>query len=66
MFMKKIIEKSQGSRPEWHELLKYVDIMVDGPFIEEQRNLLLKFRGSENQRVIDIRKSLECGNVIVL
>ena len=46
------------------ELLKYIDVIVDGPFIEEQRNLMLKFKGSENQRTIDVQKSLEAGYVI--
>lgn len=35
------------------EILKQVDILVDGPFIKEQRNLELKFRGSENQRIMN-------------
>lgn len=36
------------------ELLSYVDVLVDGPFIEEQKSLMLKFKGSRNQRVIDM------------
>ncbi|MFV0504704.1 MAG: anaerobic ribonucleoside-triphosphate reductase activating protein [Lachnospirales bacterium] len=39
------------------ELLKYIDILIDGKFIEEQRDLNLKYRGSLNQRVIDVKKS---------
>ena len=50
--------------PYTSELLKYIDVIVDGPFIEEQRNLMLKFKGSENQRTIDVQKSLEAGYVI--
>ena len=41
------------------ELLSLIDVLVDGPFIAEQKNLMLKFRGSENQRVIDMKKTLE-------
>ncbi len=41
------------------ELLNYIDILVDGPFIESKKNLMLKFRGSENQRVIDLKKTLQ-------
>ena len=41
------------------ELLKNLDILVDGLYIEEKRNLDLRFRGSENQRIIDVQKSLE-------
>ena len=45
------------------ELLKRLDGLVDGPFILEQRNLALKFRGSINQRIIDVRKSLTQGGI---
>ncbi|MCM3700505.1 anaerobic ribonucleoside-triphosphate reductase activating protein [Paenibacillus macerans] len=40
------------------ELLAYCDVLIDGRFILEQRNLKLKWRGSENQRVLDVRESL--------
>lgn len=40
-------------------LLAHLDILVDGPFVLEKRNLTLRFRGSENQRIIDVRASLE-------
>lgn len=40
-------------------LLKDIDILVDGEFIEEQKDLTLPFRGSKNQRLIDVQKSLE-------
>ena len=40
------------------EMLKYIDILVDGPFIEEQKNISLKFRGSENQRILKLKKIL--------
>ncbi len=41
------------------ELLRYVDVLVDGPFIEYLKNISLVFRGSSNQRIIDVQKSLE-------
>ena len=47
------------------ELLSMIDVLVDGPFIAEQRNLMLKFRGSENQRVIDMKKTLEEGKIVL-
>ena len=40
------------------EVLKYLDVLVDGPFQQENRNLSLTMRGSSNQRVIDVKKSL--------
>ena len=46
------------------ELLSYIDILVDGPFIQDRKNLSLKFRGSENQRVIDMKKSKKYKEVI--
>ncbi len=45
------------------ELLKYVDVLVDGPFILEQRSLTLSYRGSSNQRIINVPKSLKDGKV---
>ena len=47
------------------ELLSYIDVIVDGPFIEEKKNLMLRFRGSSNQRIIDVKKSLG-SNMVVL
>ena len=47
------------------ELLSMIDVLVDGPFIAEQRNLMLKFRGSENQRVIDMKKTLEEERIVL-
>lgn len=46
------------------EFLSYIDILVDGPFIQDRKNLSLKFRGSENQRVIDMKKSKKFKEVI--
>lgn len=48
------------------ELLKECDYLIDGPFILEQRSLELKFRGSRNQRFIDVKRSLESGETVVL
>ena len=47
------------------EMLSMIDVMVDGPFVEAKRNLMLKFRGSENQRVIDMKKTLCQGEVVL-
>ncbi len=47
--------------PEYKALLEQCDWLVDGPFILEKRSLMLKFRGSTNQRILDVKKSLSCG-----
>ena len=46
------------------ELLQECDILIDGAFIEEQKDLSLKWRGSTNQRIIDIKESLASGKVV--
>lgn len=48
------------------ELLSLIDVLVDGEFVEEKKNLRLAFRGSENQRLIDIKKSRAEGRVVCL
>ena len=45
--------------------MKYVDVVVDGPYVKSLRDTNLKWRGSSNQRVIDVKKSLESGEVIL-
>ena len=48
------------------ELLSMIDVLVDGPFIEEQKDITLKFKGSANQRVIDMEKTRATGEVSIL
>ena len=50
---------------EAHELLHHVDVLVDGPYVEAQRSLELKWRGSANQRIICVPESLEAGEVVL-
>lgn len=47
------------------DFIKYLDVIVDGPYIDELRDVTLKWRGSSNQRVIDVKKSLELGQVVL-
>lgn len=54
----------QMDDPDVYELLKQCDVLVDGPFIEAQRDLTLQFRGSRNQRLIDVPASLRDGHVV--
>ena len=44
--------------PGIHDLLELADVIVDGKFILERRDILLKFRGSDNQRILDVKRSL--------
>lgn len=48
------------------EFLSLIDVMVDGPFLLEQKDISLKFRGSKNQRIIDVARSKEMGEVVLL
>ncbi len=50
---------------EMFELLKEVDVLVDGPFVQKLKDLTLKFRGSSNQRIIDVEKTLQKGELIL-
>ena len=50
--------------PETKELMSYIDVLVDGKFEEDKKDLNLKFRGSANQRIIDFQKSLKTHKVI--
>ena len=47
------------------EMLSYIDVLVDGRFVEEKKNIMLKFRGSENQRIIDVKESLKQNRTIL-
>lgn len=52
-----------GKLGDTREYLRYLDVLVDGPFVQAKKNLSLRFRGSENQRLIDIPKTLAAGTV---
>lgn len=47
------------------EYLGYLDVLVDGPFVEAQKNLGLRFRGSSNQRLIDMPATLKSGQIVL-
>ena len=62
LFEKDILSGRLGDCSEY---LSYLDVLVDGPFIKEKKNLSLRFRGSENQRLIDVPKSLAAGKTVL-
>lgn len=51
---------------EISRILLYIDVLVDGPYIEEQRDITLAFRGSRNQRLINVPETLKQGKIITL
>ena len=52
--------------PGQRELLRSIDVLIDGPFVMAERSLELSFRGSRNQRIIDVPKSLAAGEAICI
>lgn len=65
LFDRDILAGKLGDPNVTREFLSYLDVLVDGPFVEAKKNLSLRFRGSENQRLIDVPASLEQGCVVL-
>lgn len=65
LYEKDILENFCGKWEETREMLSYLDVIVDGEFVEELKDISLRFRGSSNQRIIDVKKSRETGKVIL-
>lgn len=65
LFDKDILSGRLGSWPVTKEYLSYLDVLVDGPFVMAKKDLSLRFRGSANQRLIDVPKSLDCGQIVL-
>ncbi len=59
-------ELMEMKNPAVKELLENVDVLIDGRYIEEEKNLELLFRGSENQRVIDSKASIKLGKAVLV
>lgn len=58
-----VMEMTKVNSDVW-ELLNSIDVLVDGQFIQAQASLELKFKGSSNQRLIDVPKTLQTGNIV--
>ncbi len=65
LFDRDILSGRLGPWEITREYLSYLDVLVDGPFVEAKKNLSLRFRGSENQRLIDVPASLVSKQVVL-
>ena len=65
LFDKELLRESRARCGLTDEMLSMIDILVDGRFVESLKDITLVFRGSSNQRVIDVKKSLERGDVVL-
>ena len=65
LFDKDILAGRLGDWEITKEYLSYLDVLVDGPFVQAQKNLTLRFRGSSNQRLINVPASLEKGETVL-
>ena len=65
LFDRDILSGKLGDWEITKEYLSYLYVLVDGPFVQEKKNLMLRFRGSENQRLIDVPASLASGTVVL-
>ena len=66
IYDKDLIAGGRAHTEATDELMQNLDVLVDGPFIEEKKNLMLKFRGSENQRLIDVKETRKQGKIVLL
>ena len=64
-FEKDILGRMYDEVPETKEILSYLDVLVDGKFIEELHHVSLRFKGSENQRIIMVQDSLKSGQIVL-
>ena len=63
---KDLVEGGKCHTKDTEEMLRQIDVLVDGPFLMAQKDITLKFKGSANQRVIDVKYFLEQGNIVTL
>lgn len=65
LFDRDILPGKLGNPAITREYLGYLDVLVDGPFVEAKKDLALRFRGSSNQRLIDVPKTLKEGKIVL-
>ena len=66
VYDEELLTGKAGGVDEVRKLLSYIDVLVDGRYVEEKKSLALLFRGSSNQRIIDVKKSLEENKTVLL
>ena len=62
---KGVLMEKHKNTPVTKELISMLDVLVDGPYVEELKDIRLKFRGSSNQRVINVKKTLETKKIVL-
>jgi anaerobic ribonucleoside-triphosphate reductase activating protein len=65
LFDKDLLSGRLGNKELTLEYLSYLDVLVDGPFVMEKKDLSLRFRGSSNQRLINVPESLKTGEIVL-
>ena len=65
LFDRDMLSGKLGDAEILKEFLSYLDVLVDGPFVQSKKDLTLRFRGSSNQRLIDVPASLSAGTVVL-
>ena len=64
LFDKDVLDKMCKESEVTKEIVSYLDIVVDGEFMIDRKNLKINFRGSDNQRIIDVKKTLYAGEIV--
>ena len=59
-------EQLVNGTPGQKQLLETIDVLIDGPFVQAEKSLEISFRGSKNQRILDVPASLRAGTAVLM